>query len=111
MQISPSQPRSDAKSLSEERWIALKQDFHKSLIQAIDHGALRHLNESQLRVQLRRGAEELCRSRAELLGPSDRRRLIDELIDEILGLGPLETLLRDNTVNDILINGPKTVYV
>src|SRR5215475_1108461 len=108
MQIQTESSCHDSKGLFYDRWIALKQDLHHCLVQAIDHGALRNLNETQVRQQLRRGAEELCRTRAELLGPTDRRRLIDELVDEILGFGPLETLLRDASISDILINGHKT---
>ena len=46
-----------------------------------------------------------------MLNRSERERLVDEVMDETLGLGPLETLLKDPTVNDILINGPNHVYV
>jgi len=41
----------------------------------------------------------------------ERERLIDEILDETLGFGPLETLLKDPTISDILVNGPKCVYV
>ncbi|MFO0825450.1 MAG: CpaF family protein [Gemmataceae bacterium] len=49
---------------------------------------------------------------AEPLAPlSERARLTEELLDELLGLGPLETLLRDPTISDILVNGPSKIYV
>jgi pilus assembly protein CpaF len=60
---------------------------------------------------LRRGIEQLCEDRTELLSQDERMRLVNEVIDETLGLGPLEPLLRDPTITDILINGPRTVYV
>lgn len=104
-------PPSAEISKTEQRRAALKQDLHRRLIQALDHSALRNMDEPQVRQQLRYGAEELCRSRPDLLSPTERARLIDELVDETLGLGPLETLLRDATISDILINGPRTVYV
>ncbi|MEX0585448.1 MAG: CpaF family protein, partial [Pirellulales bacterium] len=58
-----------------------------------------------------RGAEKLCSSHGGLLSLADRERLIDELVHETLGLGPLEPLMRDPTISDILINGPHMVYV
>ncbi|MFT8131044.1 CpaF family protein, partial [Salmonella enterica subsp. enterica serovar Enteritidis] len=69
------------------------------------------MDDYELRRELRRGAEELCSYRSDLLSYDERDRLINELIDETLGLGPIEPLLRDPTVSDILINGPSTVYV
>jgi pilus assembly protein CpaF len=95
----------------EQRFTRLKRELHERLIAAMDLSAARKLNADELRVQLKRGAEELCVRKGELLSRADRERLIEELIDETLGLGPLEPLMRDPTVSDILINGPKTVYV
>ncbi|MGC4005550.1 MAG: CpaF family protein [Pirellulales bacterium] len=71
----------------------------------------RTLDPERLQTELRRGAEELCRSHADLLSRADRDRLVDEMLYETLGLGPLEPLLADETVTDILINGPTNVYV
>ncbi len=89
----------------------LKDDLHARLIKAIDLKALRNIGDADLRHELRRGAEELCQSYPSLLSAAERRRLIDELVDEILGYGPLESLLRDRSITDILINGPKAVYI
>src|SRR5262249_11950192 len=65
----------------------------------------------ELRREVRRAAEELCRLSSDLLSLSERERLVNEVLDETFGLGPLEPLMRDPAVTDILINGPKTVYV
>ena len=46
-----------------------------------------------------------------MLNRNERDRLVDEVLDEAFGYGPLETLLKDNTVSDIMINGPKNIYV
>jgi pilus assembly protein CpaF len=94
-----------------DRIRTLKKDLHKRLVASIDMSAIGTMNDYELRQELRRGAEELCSYRTDLLSFAERKQLIDELIDETLGLGPLEPLLRDPTVSDILINGPKTVYV
>ena len=68
-------------------------------------------SEDELRLEVRRQAEALCRSRADLLSLSERERLVNEVLDETFGLGPLEPLMRDPEISDILINGPKTIYV
>jgi pilus assembly protein CpaF len=104
-------PRALELSEREARLTRLKRELHERLIAAVDVAALRGLSADELRVQLRQGAEELCGSHSELLSGADRERLIQELIDEAIGLGPLEPLMGDPTVSDILINGPKNIYV
>jgi pilus assembly protein CpaF len=101
----------DAASSIDQRWAALKQALHRRLIQGVDHTALRTMDEASLRYELRLGAEELCRNHPDLLSLDERTRLIHELIDETLGLGPLERLLKDPNISDILINGPQSIYV
>jgi pilus assembly protein CpaF len=93
------------------RLTRIKRELHERLITAMDLSVVRTMPADELRAQLRRGAEEICGSRKELLSRAERDRLVEELLDEALGLGPLETLMRDPTVSDILINGPNTVYV
>jgi pilus assembly protein CpaF len=56
-------------------------------------------------------ADELCRRSSSLLSLAERERLVNEVLDETFGLGPLEPLLKDPAVSDILINGPSTVYI
>ena len=69
------------------------------------------MNEDELRLELRRAAEEQVRQGSAMLNLSERERLVSEVIDETFGLGPLEPLMRDPTISDILVNGPKVVYV
>jgi len=64
-----------------------------------------------LRREIRLVVEHLCDTEDTLLNRSERDRLIDEVLDETFGLGPLEVLLKDPTISDIMINGPKNVYV
>ncbi len=95
----------------EARFQRLKQEIHKHLVSAMDLSCATALEDCELRRELRRGIEDLCRFRADLLSESERERLVNEITDEALGLGPIEPLLRDPTISDILINGPSTVYV
>lgn len=96
---------------SAERINKLKVELHEKLIGSMDLSVTRAVDPNVLKAELRRGAEKLCRTHADLLTQSERDRLIDELVDETLGLGPLEPLMHDPTVSDILINGPHCVYV
>lgn len=89
----------------------LKLQLHEQLIGGMDFSVMRTVDPNVLRAELRRGADQLCRMHADLLTQVERERLIEELVDETLGLGPLEPLMHDPTVSDILINGPGQVYV
>ncbi|QEL21013.1 CpaF family protein [Limnoglobus roseus] len=77
----------------------------------MDLNALNSLSRDQLRLEVRRVAEELCQRSPNLLNQQERERLVNEVLDETFGLGPLEQLMKDATVSDILINGPHAVYV
>src|SRR5882757_9151662 len=64
-----------------------------------------------MRRDIRRVIEHLCDTENPLLNRIEREKLIEEVLDETLGFGPLEVLLKDPTISDILINGPQKVYV
>jgi pilus assembly protein CpaF len=95
----------------EQRMQELKSKLHEQLISSVDFSVIRAVDPQIVREELKRGAERLCSMHADLLSKADRNRLVDELVDEALGLGPLEPLMHDPTVSDILINGPRSVYV
>jgi pilus assembly protein CpaF len=95
----------------EQRILKLKAELHEKLVGSLNLSIVRTVDPERLREELRRGAEELCKVHGGLLSQSDRERLVEELIDETIGLGPLEPLMADATISDILINGPYTVYV
>ncbi|MCR9116786.1 MAG: CpaF family protein [bacterium] len=96
---------------TDDRFQRLKKELHERLIGNLDLRVLQSMDSSQLRVQLRGEAEQLCRAHSELLTQDERDRLVEEIIFETLGLGPLEPLMHDPTISDILINGPNDVYV
>lgn len=89
----------------------LKEAIHEKLISSVDFSVVQTVNQDELRNELRRGAAQLCNVHSDLLTQAERNRIIDELVDEALGLGPLEPLMHDPTVSDILINGPESTYV
>ena len=96
---------------SEDRFLSYKKAMHEQLIASMDLAALRTLSEEELRLECRRVAEELSQLNSDLLSSNERERLVNEVLDETFGLGPLEALMRDPSITDILINGPKTVYI
>src|SRR3954447_21591968 len=96
---------------AEERFLRLKCELHEQLISRLDLSAIGTVSEEELRAEVRRTAEELCRYSSDLLSMAEQERLGDGVLDETFGLGPLEPLMRDLSISDILINGPKTVYI
>ena len=96
---------------AEERFLSHKTELHEQLIKSLNLAAIGKMSEDELRHEVRRAAEQWCLVSSDLLGASERDRLVSEVIDETFGLGPLEALMRDPTITDILINGPRTVYV
>ena len=104
-------PSTSSPAIGNERLVRLKKEIHKQLITGLRIPAIGNVDDYELRRELRRGIEQLCNDRVELLSQEEREQVINEIIDETLGLGPIDPLLRDPTVTDILINGPRTVYV
>jgi pilus assembly protein CpaF len=92
-------------------FLALKRDLHQEVISSMDITAMGAMAEEQLRTEVRRRAEALCRRRSDLLSLGERERLVQEVLDETFGMGPLEPLMPDPEISDILINGPKNVYI
>ena len=89
----------------------LKRRIHGKLVDKLDLTRVGELEGDVLRREIRLVVEHLCDTEDTLLNRNERERLVDEVLDETFGLGPLELLLKDPTISDILINGPKNIYV
>jgi pilus assembly protein CpaF len=87
----------------------VKTSIHRELLDSLDLSRIAELSDEELRDDIRRLAEAILESRA--LTMIDEQRLIDELMAESFGLGPLEPYMQDPDVTDILVNGPHEVYV
>jgi pilus assembly protein CpaF len=111
LHVRDSNQRNGSAPAAEERFLLHKKELHQQLITSMDLSTIGTMSEDELRVEVRRAAEELCRRSSDLLSLSERERLVNEVLDETFGLGPLEPLMRDPTITDILVNGPKTVYI
>lgn len=89
----------------------IKRRIHGKLVDKLDLSRVGELKGDTLKREIRMVVEHLCDAEETLLNRQERERIVDEVIDEVLGLGPLELILKDESVSDILINGPKNIYV
>lgn len=89
----------------------LKADIHRKLVEQLDMTKLAENATEEIRDQVRQIVTALCEESNSVLNFNERQRLAQEILDETFGLGPLESLLADPHISDILINGPRHVYV
>lgn len=93
-----------------EQFNALKMRLHRKLIDQLDLARMVG-DDDTLRAQVKEMVGRLADQENTLLNYNEKQRLVNEVLDETFGLGPLEVLLSDPTISDILVNGPKQVYV
>ena len=96
---------------STSEFSVLKQQIHQKLIAKLDLNRVGDLEGDVLRREIKMVVEHLCDAENTLLNRSEREQLVEEVLDETFGLGPLEILLKDAAISDILINGPSNIYV
>src|SRR5579862_3004547 len=89
----------------------LKVRLHQQLVQRLDVQNLRVLPPDTVRGEVRILIRDLCQSEKGLINSADQERLMDEVMDETFGLGPLEALLKDSTISDIMVNRADRIYV
>ena len=97
-----------------ERQIYLQQmklRIHQQLVERLDMQNLKNLPPEVVRGEVRILIRELCQSEKGLINHADQERLMDDVMDETFGLGPLEGLLKDSSVSDILVNRFDRIYV
>ena len=101
----------DAPPDSRKAFQQLKTQLHERMVDAIDLSKAGQLDEQELRQQLRALASHLCSLEELRLEQADRDDMVREIMDEIYGFGPLESLMNDPEVTDVLVNGPDAVFV
>ncbi|HEX8985634.1 MAG TPA: CpaF family protein [Bryobacteraceae bacterium] len=89
----------------------LKFALHSKLLDRINLEALASIDNQRVRMEVRQALVSLMEGEPTLLSALDKQQVIDEVLDEVFGLGPLEPLLSDPTVSDILVNSHRQVYV
>ena len=95
----------------QEDFDMIKRRIHSRLVDKLDLSRVGDMKGDALKREIRLVVEHLCDSDNTLLNRSERDRIVDEVLDETFGLGPLEMLLKDPSISDILINGPKNIFV
>jgi pilus assembly protein CpaF len=89
----------------------LKTHLHRRMVDAIDLSKAGQMNEAELRQQLRSLAAHLCTLDEVNLSGEHREQMVREIMDEIYGFGPLEPLMNDPEISDVLVNAPDRVFV
>ena len=93
-----------------DKFNTLKMRIHRKLVEQLDLAAINE-NDPTIRDQVGEIIMGLCEKEDVLLNHVERQRLVSEILDETFGLGPLEVLLKDPSISDILINGARQIFV
>ena len=92
-------------------YINLKVELHRRLLDLINLSALEKMTRPQIETEIGELVHEQLALQKHALNQEERKRLVADILDELLGLGPLEPLLQDPSITDILVNGHDTVFV
>ena len=110
MTTNPASPAGADSGLA-SRFQKLKAETHRQMVESIDLSKLATWKPERLRSEVRSIAARLAQSSPDLRNEGERDRMVDEVVAESFGLGPLEALMDDVTISDILVNGPNEVYI
>ncbi len=102
---------SRSKAALKPEYQELKFTLHRKLVDKINLEALATIDNQRVRSEVRQALMSLLDGEPTLLSAIEKQQISDEVLDEVFGLGPLEPLLQDPTISDILVNGAKQVYV
>ncbi|SLN72403.1 Putative conjugal transfer protein/MT3759 [Roseivivax jejudonensis] len=94
-----------------ERLQDIKLELHRALLDNLNLAALDQASEADLKTEIQAIAQETLQEKSIVLNREERQTLNQELYDEVKGLGPLEPLLKDESVSDILVNGPQQIFI
>ena len=95
----------------EEAYFALRTRVHKRLLERVDLVALEALPAERVKSDIGQLVQRLLEEEAVAINAAERKQVVIDIQHEVLGLGPLEPLLADPTVSEIMVNGPKQVYI
>jgi pilus assembly protein CpaF len=101
----------DDAALAQHTFQEMKSRLHRAIINRMDLTKLGQLEPEQLRSEVSRLAEGLLAVENAPLSSNEKERLVEEVRHELFGLGPLEPLLADPTISDILVNAPQNIYI
>jgi pilus assembly protein CpaF len=94
-----------------DRWFQFKSTVHQKLVATLSPDQLKAINKDGVKNQIGTIIERLIVDEGIPMTMVEREKLTEEILDEVFGLGPLEQLLKDSTISDIMVNGFDNVYV
>jgi len=94
-----------------DKHTALKVELHQRMLDLINLSALETMTREQIQAEIGEIVHEQLSLQKHALNLAERKRLVSDVLDELLGLGPLEPLLKDESITDILVNGADSVFV
>ena len=94
-----------------DRYFELKSEIHRKLIGVLNLERVSSLPKDRLRAEIGRVVERLLDDERVPMTTAEQNKIIEEVLDEVLGLGPLEPLLKEPSISDILVNGYNKVYI
>lgn len=107
----PSKEAASALSPELEAYVKLKNRLHLQILERVDLASLESMTELQLRQEIANQVDWLLTESPAQINDGERRTLVRDIQNEMLGLGPLELLMADSTVSDILVNSYRQIYV
>jgi len=94
-----------------QRLQQLKSAVHQQLVESLDLSRIHEVDAGEVKQYIRQFADRVCAEQGDTLNEALREELLNGVMDEVFGLGPLEELLKRTDISDILVNDPYTVYV
>jgi len=109
--VSSSATKADQSDKSDDLFYELKEELRRSLIEIVDAQHLQEIDVQQARQEIARLAREILVRRSEPVPGAMVNRIVDSLVDDVVGFGPLEPLLARDDITDIMVNGPRNVFI
>jgi pilus assembly protein CpaF len=94
-----------------DRYFELKSEIHMKLVGALNMERVQSIPKDRLRLEIGRVVERLLDDERVPMTTAEQNKIIEEVLDEVLGLGPLEPLLKEPSISDILVNRYDKVFI
>jgi pilus assembly protein CpaF len=108
---SPARAATPTSQRATDRVFELKSEIHRKLIGVLNLERVSSIPKDRIRAEIGRVVERLLEEERVPMTTAEQNRIIEEVLDEVLGLGPLEPLLKESSISDILVNGFDKVYI
>src|SRR5687768_17403519 len=109
--LTPPRPAVPIKPQVRQQYLDLRTNVHRKLLNKLNLEALAQVDRARAETEIRNLLSQLVQEEGTPVSLTEREMLFGEILDDVFGLGPLEPLLRDPSINDILVNTYKNVFV